>query len=337
MNIIILGILALATFALIYYCKKKSILPSFSGEIHQQFVEKKSIPVVGGIFILISYLILFYELDIYFSLSLTAFFLLGIFSDLKVLKSPTKRFLLQFLILSLLIIITELTISVTRVNILDELLTYREFNYFFVLFCLLIVINGTNFIDGLNGLALGYYISILLTLILFNLIELKSINYIYWLLFLTFIFILNISNKTYIGESGSYVLGLIFSFKLILINTNNIVSPFFIVLLLWYPCFEILFSILRKFKIKKSPILPDAKHLHQLLFYFVKIKSNLSDLQINNFTSLLINFYNLIIFIIAANNCTDTQLQLILILFNIFIYTFLYLKLFKFRYIGKGV
>ena len=44
----------------------------------------------------------------------------------------------------------------------------------------------------------------------------------------------------------------------------------FLLYSLWYPCFENLFSIIRKFNFKKSPISPDNKHLHQLLFIFLK-------------------------------------------------------------------
>ena len=46
------------------------------------------------------------------------------------------------------------------------------------------------------------------------------------------------------------------------------ISPFYIVLLLWYPSFENLFCIIRKFKLGKSPVSPDSKHFHHLLFYF---------------------------------------------------------------------
>ena len=48
------------------------------------------------------------------------------------------------------------------------------------------------------------------------------------------------------------------------------VSPFYVVLLLWYPCFENLFSIIRKFSLKKSPINADNNHLHQLIFIYLK-------------------------------------------------------------------
>ena len=52
---------------------------------------------------------------------------------------------------------------------LNSLLENTYFKYFFPVFCLLILINGSNFIDGLNGLMLGYFSSIILLIFYFNL------------------------------------------------------------------------------------------------------------------------------------------------------------------------
>ncbi len=153
----------------------------------------------------------------------------------------------------------------------------------------------------------------------------------YFLLFLLFVSVLNIFNQLYLGDSGAYVLGFITSVILISIYKINIqISPFFIILLLWYPCFENLFSIIRKFKIKRSPILADNKHLHQLLFNFLQSKIKCKKIYLNNLTSLIILSYNSIIFLLAIKNIYNTQYQIILILCNILIYTFFYLRLFNY-------
>ena len=110
--------------------------------------------------------------------------------------------------------------------------------------------NGSNFIDGLNTLSLGYYL--LISIVLYYLISYQNINLKYisieYLIFLLACgFILNVKNQIYLGDSGSYLLG--FSFAVFLIdiyNSNQNVSPFFIVLLLWYPCYENLFSIIER-------------------------------------------------------------------------------------------
>ena len=198
----------------------------------------------------------------------------------------------------------------------------------------MIVINGTNFIDGSNGLVLIYYIIILgivskLGLHLELGIYQNKLNY--FLLFLLFISVLNIFDQLYLGDNGAYVLGFISSVILIGIYKMNIqISPFFIILLLWYPCFENLFSIIRKFKIKRSPILADNKHLHQLLFNFLQRKIKYKKIYLNNLTSLIILSYNFIIFFLAIKNIYNTQYQITLILFNILIYTFVYLRLFNY-------
>ena len=114
-------------------------------------------------------------------------------------------------------------------------------------------------------------------------------------------------------------------------NNPNI-SPYFIIVLLWYPCFEILFSILRKFKFKKSPIKPDTKHLHQLVFFYISKTFKINDNVNNTLSANLINFYNLLIFGIASLNINNSQLQIFILLISIFLYCYIYLKLFLFRY-----
>ena len=46
----------------------------------------------------------------------------------------------------------------------------------------------------------------------------------------------------------------------------------------------------------------------------------------------IINLYNLIVFIISVNFFSNSQIQVLLILLNISIYTFIYFKLFTLRY-----
>ena len=209
-------------------------------------------------------------------------------------------------------------------------------SYIFVTFCLLIVVNGSNFIDGLNGLVLGYY-TILLVLILKlglveNILNLESIL-INYLVILAYLLVFNYINKLYLGDSGSYFLGLASGILLITIyNSIENISPFFIVLLLWYPCFENLFSIIRKYKFNSSPLEADNKHFHQLLFNYLKKKLKYSNLFTNNLSSLLINLFNLLIFFIASQDIFNSRLQISLIFLCVSIYGFLYFKLFIFRF-----
>jgi len=335
--------LILITPIFIYFINKylqlRNFLPSLSGDKHQLFVGKKSIPLSGGLFIILSIFIIFIT-EIKFSfIFLLVIFLIGFFSDLIKLNSPRTRFILQFLTIFFFVFLNDLSISNTRVFFLDYILDYKIISYLFVTFCLLIVINGSNFIDGLNGLTLGYFFSLLL--ILFNLSEFKVLisndKILICLFIMTYLILFNFFNKLYLGDNGSYLLGFIFGTLLIILfkNTENI-SPFFIILLLWYPCYENLFSIIRKYKLSLSPLKPDNKHFHQLLYYFLKKKFNLSNILSNNLSSIIINIFNLSILYIGSKNIYNGQLQVSLISANIFLYTFLYLRLFEFRFAKKN-
>ena len=73
----------------------------------------------------------------------------------------------------------------------------------------MILINGSNFIDGLNGLLLGYFLLILFILYKLNLLTILSFSddYLYtFFIILIFIFILNFTNQLFLGDSGAYFL-----------------------------------------------------------------------------------------------------------------------------------
>ena len=144
---------------------------------------------------------------------------------------------------------------------------------------------------------------------------------------------MNLVNQLYLGDSGSYLLGFSFAIFLISIyNWNQHISPFFIVLLLWYPSYENLFSIFRKNVLKRSPMYPDAKHMHQLVFFYIKKKYDLDILLANILTGQIINFYNLIVFLVSLNFINNSKVQILLILFSIMVYTATYYKFFKYKY-----
>ena len=138
-------------------------------------------------------------------------------------------------------------------------------------------------------------------------------------------------NYLYLGDSGSYLIGFIFGIFLIELNNYNyFISPYFIALLLWYPAFENLFSIIRKKMVKKDPLKPDNLHFHQLLFNFLKQNKIKTVKKYSNSTSsLLIIFYNSIVFIIGSNFLNHTKVLLFILLINVLAYLFFYYLLKK--------
>tara|TARA_B110000444_G_C18767377_1_gene560710 strand:- start:317 stop:1294 length:978 start_codon:yes stop_codon:yes gene_type:complete len=304
--------------------------------LHQKF----SIDILGnpsGGYTIILFIILFKFYYSYVELFfLFIIFLSGILSDIKIINSPLKRLFFQILVIFLSVYFSNIEIVSTKIIFFDYLLMNKIVNVVFTTFCILIVINGTNFIDGLNGLVIGYYLIVVATLLRLNL----NIDYYYqsnlllnFSIILIILIFVNFLNKIFLGDNGSYLLGFIFSIFLIRIHQINMdVSPYFIILLLWYPCFENLFSIVRKRMLKTLATNPDNNHLHQLLFFLILKKLKIKKKLIaNNLTSIIINIYNFLIFFISLEKYNDSIFQLILILTNIVIYTCAYIYLYKYK------
>ena len=328
MNIILLILVLFSALMLNYILIKNKLFLNFKGDIHQKFVSSGGIPLSGGLILIFTsyyYLNLFYVAYVFF------IFLVGFLSDIKIINSPKLRFIIQTLIVFGVIYFSSITVPQTKINFLDQLLTNYIFRIFFTIFCILIVVNGCNFIDGVNTSLIGYCLIISSSLYYLDLnnVEVSQIIKFYNLIpVLLALFILNFFNKLYMGDGGSYFLGLLFA--LCLINTyqiNNNISPYFIVCLLWYPAFENLFSILRKKVFSRSPFEPDTKHLHQIIFLYLKNKLNIKSIYLNTVTGTIINFYNCISVAIATQFYDHTKIQILIIISNIIIYIFFYSRL----------
>tara|TARA_B100000989_G_scaffold271089_1_gene227636 strand:+ start:6721 stop:7734 length:1014 start_codon:yes stop_codon:yes gene_type:complete len=300
---------------------------------HKSFISKNSVPISGGLIFLLSSVI-FLKFEYISSYIIFLIFFVGILSDLNIIKSPYKRFFLQITVILALVYFTKTFILSIRIPLIDHLLTFTLFKYFFVSFCLLILINGSNFIDGVNTLLIGYFISVLLIVIIlineYNLVVFEEKNLIIIFSVLLVLLIFNFFEKFFCGDGGSYLISLIIGYYLVeLSNLNLIISPYFIACLLWYPAYECLFSMVRK-RLKKTQITgPDNSHLHQLLFIFFKKKLSFKRWIISSLTGMTINTYNLIIFFMAFKNVSQTKTLIFLIILNIILYSFVYFLLKK--------
>ena len=325
----------LVSFILNYFLHKVPILKDRKKSlIHKSFTDSRSKPPFSGGILLLIYLVIFLPSE-YNLLKIFCFiiFLIGFFSDLEIFKSPNLRFFVQLFTIIIFVILTGTFIDSVKISFIDLILKNFIFKVFFVTFCFMILINGSNFIDGVNTLAIGYYVLILFFLqnIDLNLNDqILSVNISKLILFLLIpLFILNFFNLLYLGDNGAYLISFIVGFLLINIEKNNAsISPYYIVNLLWYPAFENLFSILRKLKNKTSVLEPDNLHLHQLIFLF--LKRNIKNNRITNtLTGCAINIYNFIIFYMATQDYSNTKYQLTLIFISIFIYSAAYVVLKK--------
>ena len=313
------------------YSTKKNLLPNFSGDNHQKFFKKNNTQLTGGILLTPVFLFITFDHSIVLSIILILIFLLGLSSDTGYFSSAKLRLLIQSVIILYFLISTETILTSVRIEKFDLLLNNYWFSLFFTLLCFMILTNGTNFIDGLNGLVLSYSLLIILIIVYLELFEFSFLSHkdmIKIIIAFSYLVLFNYFNKLYIGDSGSYLIGFLLGYVLLQIYENNpYFSPYFIALLLWYPVFEILFSIIRKIKINKSPLKPDNKHLHHLLFLYFEKKFKFKTNTTNNLTSILIIVYNLLIFIIATQDIYSSTLHVLLFIINIVTYLVLYSKL----------
>ena len=335
MELIQLLIVSLVIFFLINHLANSYnvLLDNKKSSFHKSFTDQKSNPpFTGGIFILLSIFYLIPNTQINFKIFVFLIFMSGFLSDIGILKSANLRFLIQIVFVLLAVIILNRYVQSVKWSFLDNLLKNDLFKLFFTAFCILIVINGTNFIDGLNTLVITYYLTILICINVFYksnelfLVDHQIITFFSVILFS--LLILNSLNLLYLGDNGAYLIAFFVSIILIDLSTNlKNISPYYIANLLWYPAYENLFSIIRKIKNKKSALQPDNSHLHQLIYKQVKNKLSLNSKFINTFSGIIISIFNVGIITIASQNYESSKFQIILLLFSISIYNLTYIVL----------
>lgn len=199
----------------------------------------------------------------------------GLLEDLTGKIKVKWRLLLIALSASLAYFLVSAQILRLDLPYIDSLFSITFISFFFTLFAVTGVTNSINIIDGFNGLASMVSIIILLAL---SFVSYKMGDYFLTTFSLSLIgalvgfFILNYpAGFIFLGDGGAYLTGFfIAEVSVLLVTRHPEVSPWFPFLACLYPIFETLFSIYRR-KILKgvSPGLPDALHLHSLIYKII--------------------------------------------------------------------
>ena len=333
----------LVSFGFIFYKYFLFVLNKYNSKLLIDDDLKKpqafhEVPVLaaGGLEIFFSFLILCLYLFLskqiiyYEFLSFcTLFFILGFLDDLKLNIMPKFRLIMMIIFLLALIISNKFYVENTGIDFLNRFLEIDIFALFFVCLCFLFIINGSNLIDGYNGL-LGIHTLIILTNLFFvnhfsgnN--DLASFIF-YGFLIVVIFLIYNFPKATvFLGDGGSYFLGAFIAIAVIKTSiANPEISPFYFCILLFYLFFEVFFSFIRKIAVeKKSPLFPDNKHLHMLL-YKILFKKNNDKSKSNYSVSIIINLTYLILIIPAVFMMNSGLFckYYSLILFAVYIFTY---------------
>lgn len=252
---------------------------------NERRIHKTVIPNLGGVAIFIGIsiatLLSLHQLEFiefrYIQASLIILFFIGIKDDILII-SARKKFIAQILCALILVIPGGI-----RFTNLHGILGLNEINYvlsvFISLLAIVSIINAVNLVDGIDGLAasIGIFSSII-----FGIKFLITDNEVYSILcsaiigsLLAFLWfnVYGRTNKIFLGDTGSLILGLLIAVEVIKYNEFALAttpqeisfSPLFSLAILATP----LADMIRVFTIRitkgKSPFAPDMGHIHHRL------------------------------------------------------------------------
>lgn len=240
------------------------------------------VPRVGGIGVIIGYVCgelakLFLEPEVAsfgFLVIVAAIpaFAAGLIEDLTKRVSVSKRLLATALSAAVGGVVLGGWITQLDIPGIDYLMAFGLISVPVTCFAVAGVANAFNLIDGYNGLA-GMVAVIILTGLAYVADQVGDRAIMITAFAATGailgFFVWNYPRGLiFLGDGGAYLIGfLVAELSVLLVARNSQVSPWFPLLLAFYPIFETLFTIFRRIVIGKThPGLPDAAHLHQLIY-----------------------------------------------------------------------
>lgn len=131
--------------------------------------------------------------------------------------------------------------------------------------------NAMNLIDGYNGLASAVSVIMLVGIAY---VAILQGDHLVWALAISgigaiigFLFWNWPRGMIFLGDGGAYLLGfLVAELLILLVARNPRVSPWFAAMIASYPAMETCFTIARRTARRANPGMPDAAHLHQLIY-----------------------------------------------------------------------
>jgi UDP-N-acetylmuramyl pentapeptide phosphotransferase/UDP-N-acetylglucosamine-1-phosphate transferase len=252
---------------------------TFDGDHGVQKVHTSPTPRVGGIalfFGILTSILLLPDIEarsigLMLLLSSLPAFLVGLTEDITNAVSPRIRLFSHLLSASILVIFGGYILRYTGFQFTDPLMKFTPFAIFLSVFAIAGVTNAVNIIDGYHGLASGTVLimSAGLALLAARLGdgEVFIFSSILFFAMLGFFFINFPFGKLFLGDAGAYFSGFLVSGLAIIITVRNPgISPWVPLLIIIYPVWELLISIMRRLKREgHSPSQPDNVHLHHLV------------------------------------------------------------------------
>ena len=277
-----LSIISISFLILIFFFIKKnyqiaSYLNIFDDVKSSRKIKKIKTPLTGGL-IIMSFIYLFsffnlinFEIIVFAKYnfnSLIYFFLLNLifilgFLDDKIDLSPNIKLISFILIFSFYLNLdSQLRISYLQFKDLNLTLNIYSFSFLFVVFCLIVFINAANMFDGINLQCSCYFLFLNIYLFLI----LKTDLFLLFLIIglLLFIF-LNYNNKSYLGDSGVYLIAFITATIIIKMYNNGYLFCDQILLMMLIPGIDLIILTFIRIYNCRHPFKADNFHIHHIL------------------------------------------------------------------------
>ena len=245
-------------------------------------IHKIKTPMIGGIILLINFIILIILLEFklidnlivsnifehkfnyfLFSSSILLIFLIG-FVDDKIDINPNLKLFSLFLIISFIqffdssILITEI-----RFSFMEDLIYLGKYSFLFTVLCFLLFMNACNMFDGINLQSCLYYL--ILSLYLISL-DGQNLFLIVMIISIFAICILNSKGKIFMGDSGVFLCSFVLAYFIVR-NYNIEVIDYSdeIFILMMVPGIDMFRLFIFRILKKKNPFRPDNSHIHHIL------------------------------------------------------------------------
>ncbi|MDX8339271.1 MraY family glycosyltransferase [Draconibacterium sp. IB214405] len=290
MEIILILSALILSFALVLVAIPPIIRIAKAKHLFEPFEERKIhtkiVPPLGGVAIFIGFTLssifatdgLKFDSLKYIYAAVLLMFFIGLKDDLMVI-SAKKKLVIQLIAAVLLIVFGNIQLTGLH-GMLGEYNIGRLTGFSLTLFAMIVIINAFNLIDGVDGLASG--LGILASTVYGTWFYLSG-NYVLAIMAfalagsLAAFFLYNVfghTNKLFMGDTGSLIIGMLISVMVIYFNELNLTAPepyriggapavsFAIIIV---PLIDTLRVMTIRIRQRRSPFSPDKNHIHHRL------------------------------------------------------------------------
>ena len=254
---------------------------------NERKLHKKSTPLTGGLIIILN--LIFYcfflesfnfDINIFlkkfnyyiFLTTCIVLYLFGVLDDKFSISPNTKFILLIIIILPIIILDSNISLSIIRLSFLGQDYYIGNFTIVWTVLCFLLLFNAINMFDGIN-LQVGFYILFVFIFFISN--DFNKAFFISLSAGVISFLILNFRSNSFLGDGGAYLISFLLGYFFIkMYNLKIILHADQVVLFMLIPGLDLMRLFIIRILNKKHPFSADRNHLHHLLlkkFSFYKV------------------------------------------------------------------